>query len=259
MIVHNDKTFAIYCIVDNDIPQLNSLPQIYSIYKLSDNHNGSLDFLKEYMHDLSAQYFIYTKNIKSDYVGFCQPDGIFEFDIDNFINENGICYGHHTNATSWTDFHKYIFLSFLKKDLHEYISRNYKTNSRIYKAFITKASENVNYYIGRRYICKWEFFTEIMGFVVGFINYINAEYKLNWDEQEWHYFILDNFIDKKLTKGIGQNETYWFNNGGKALWCIFPLMFEIMIGVYFGHLVNEFNLPQYEIKLESNPDESVKS
>jgi hypothetical protein len=261
MLIYDNKTFAIYCVGEGEfiVPkQLDDSPQLYSVYNINDKHDKSLDLLNTYFADLTAQYFIYKNNIKTDYVGFCQYDGIISLNIKNFMEENGLCYGQHANPDSWANMYKHTFLSFLKEDLNTYITKNYNKKSRIYKSFITNANNAVNFYVNRRYMCKWEYFTEIMGFVSGFIEYINDTYELKWDKNEWHYFILDNFIDKKLTQGVGDDEPFWLSNGGKALWAVFALLFEVMIGVYFANIVEEFNLPQYEIQhLQKN--ESDKS
>jgi hypothetical protein len=259
MIVHNGKTFSIYCVADNSkiVSQykLNNLPQMFTPYNLEDKHENSLDNLSLFFGDLSAQYFVYKNDIKSDYVGFCQYNNIPQFDIDNFIKENGVSLGYTIADANLQTFFDIPFNKFLKEDFYTYITKNYKKTSRIYKYFIKNKNANVPYYIGRMYVCKWDIFEEIMGCVIGFIEYINETYELNYDPNEWKYFIFDNFIDDKLTKGIPQSESFLLGDNARNLWRILMFITEIIIGTYFGNLVTELNLPQYSF----NPNEDDKS
>lgn len=259
MQIHNGKTLSIYCVADNSkiVSQykLNGLTGLFSLYNIEDNHKNSLDNLHNIFEDLTAPYFIFKNKIKTDYVGFCQYNNMPQFDLDNFFNENGISLGYTIGNDSLESFLSKPFNNFLKEDFYNYVTKNYKKTSRIYKYFIKGKSTPVPYYIGRIFMCKWDIFEEIIGCVVGFIDYINETYELNYDENEWHYFILDNFIDAKLTKGVQPTEGFLLNDGGRNLWKIMVFMFEIIIGVYFGHLVTELNLPQYSF----NPNEDDKS
>ena len=246
MIVYNDKTLSIYCVLQGESNTHIELNNLFSVYNVDDNHKNSLDKLFFYFADLTAHYFIYKNNIKTDYVGFCQYNNIPQFDLDNFFKENGVCLGYNNGEESLYNFFKMPFVEFLQKEFTRFITYKYKRNTRIYKTFIKNAKTPVPLYIGRMYFCKWEYFIEIMECVTSFIDYINSTNELNWDPNEWHYFILDNFIDKKLTIGIPEEEQYWIGDNCRNLWKVMTFVCEIIIGVYFGNLVNEMNLPRYE-------------
>lgn len=249
-----NKTVKIYCVYhDKKLVKkhkLNTLDKtLYSLYYTKDNHPNSFDNIQQYICEFTAQYYVLKNNIKSDYVGFCHYRRVLNLDIDNFIQTNGISAGFTTNEESWYNFQKYRFVNFLAEDFEYYIKNNYEKTSRIYKTFITDSKIKVPYYVNEIYLCKWEYFEEIVGFISGFIEYIMNINSLDYKNHAWHYFILDNFIDNKLTYGIKNNETWWFENNCKNFWRVVANFIELVEGIYFGHLTKELGLPEYRIKI----------
>ena len=112
-------------------------------------------------------------------------------------------------------------------------------------------------------MCKWEYFEEIVGLLGGFMEYIDKKHELNGDPQEWHYFVLDNFIDIKLTNGFRDGETpWWFENRGRNFWRVVGNFIELAEGIYFGHLTKELGLPEYKIpdsRTQNNQQEKVEN
>ena len=164
-----------------------------------------------------------------------------------FFPKNSNACGFTWGDDSWDNFQKYRFNGFLTNDIDEFIRKRYKKNDRIYKYFITNKKKPVPFYINEIYICRWEYFEEIVGCISDFIDYIDKKYELNGDPQEWHYFVLDNFIDRKLTDGIPENETWWFEKNCRNFWRVVANWIELFEGVYFGHLTQELGLPIYEV------------
>ena len=148
-------------------------------------------------------------------------------------------------------------------DFNEYIHKNYKKKDRIYKTFITNKDVRVPFYLNEIYLCKWEYFEEIVGLLGGFMEYIDKKHELNGDPQEWHYFVLDNFIDIKLTNGFRDGETpWWFENRGRNFWRVVGNFIELAEGIYFGHLTKELGLPEYKIpdsRTQNNQQEKVEN
>lgn len=251
MVTIDGKTISIYCTYHDPVLVekygLNNLPEIYSLYYTKGNHENSLDCIQEFVNEFTTQYFVYKNNIKTDYVGFCQYSRRPQIKFDDFFKNNGIAIGYNWGEDSWANFEKIRFNDVITEDIETYIKRNYKKNDRIYKYFVTNKSVMVPFYINELYLCKWCYFEELMKFLCGFVEYINTEYELNWDPQEWHYYILDNFIDKKLTVGIPENETWWMEKNGRNFWRVFGNVLELLIGCYFGHLTLEMNLPRHKI------------
>lgn len=249
----DNTTYSIYCVYHdkNFIKdyKLNKIDKdLYTLYYTKDNHKNSLDIIQQYICEFTAQYYVLKNNIKSDYVGFCHYRRVFNMDINTFMKTNANAAGFYVGESNWSDFELYRFENFLKDDLIEYIKLNYKKQDRIYKYFITNKKDFVKYYVNEIYLCKWEYFEEIVGFISGFIEYIDKKYELNKDPQEWHYFILDNFIDVKLSKGLRENDTpWWLENGCRNFWRVVANYIELLEGIYFGNLTKELNLPVYKI------------
>lgn len=253
MLNYKNNTFAIYCVYHDkkfiEECNLNNLDKnLYSLYYTKDNHKNSLDKIQQYICEFTAQYFIYKNKIKSDYVGFCQYHRVLNINVDKFLEENGVACGFNWGEESWANFEIYRFENFLQDDLKEYIFKNYKKNDRIYKCYITHKDERVPFYLNEIYLAKWEYFEELVGFISGFIEYIDTKYELNGDPELWHYFILDNFIDIKLTRGFRDGETpWWFENRGRNFWRVVANYIELLEGIYFGYLTRELGLPEYKV------------
>ena len=58
MIVYNDKTLSIYCVLQGESNTHIELNNLFSVYNVDDNHKNSLDKLFFYFADLTAHYFI---------------------------------------------------------------------------------------------------------------------------------------------------------------------------------------------------------
>ena len=263
MITINDKTVSLYCVYHNESLKeqckLNTLDNnLFSLYYTQYGHDNSLDHIQEYICEFTAQYFVLKNNIKTDYVGFCQYHRILNVDFDDFFKNNSIACGFTWGDESWENFENIRFNGFLKNDLREFIIKNYKKKDRIYDYFITNKSKPVPFYINEIYMCKWEYFEEIVGFISGFIDYIDKKYELNGNPQEWHYFILDNFIDVKLSTGIPEYETWWFEKNCRNFWRVIANFIELLEGVYFGHLTLELGLPIYEVPNNARPESMKK-
>ena len=264
----DNKTYSIYCVYHDDKLvkeyKLNDLDKsLYSLYYTKGNHPNSFDNIQQYICEFTAQQFVLKNNIKTDYVGFCQYRRILNIDINNFMNDNGVACGFNWGEESWANFQLYRFENFLKDDFNEYIHKNYKKKDRIYKTFITNKDVRVPFYLNEIYLCKWEYFEEIVGLLGGFMEYIDKKHELNGDPQEWHYFVLDNFIDIKLTNGFRDGETpWWFENRGRNFWRVVANFIELVEGIYFGHLTKELGLPEYKIpdsRTQNNQQEKVEN
>lgn len=259
MLVLNDKTISMYCVYHDERLleecKLNTLDnRLFSLYYTKYGHDNSLDHIQEYICEFTAQYFVLRNQIKSDYVGFCQYHRVLSVDFNEFFDKNSNACGFTWGDDSWDNFQKYRFNGFLTDDIDEFIRKRYKKNDRIYKYFITNKKKPVPFYINEIYICRWEYFEEIVGCISDFIDYIDKKYELNGDPQEWHYFVLDNFIDRKLTDGIPENETWWFEKNCRNFWRVVANWIELFEGVYFGHLTQELGLPIYEVPNNNRPE-----
>ena len=82
---------------------------------------------------------------------------------------------------------------------------------------------------------------------------------MNSNPQEWHYFILDNFIDIKLSTGIPEHETWWFEKNCRNFWRVIANFIELLEGIYFGHLTLELGLPIYEVPNNARPESMKKN
>lgn len=253
MFVYDNKTFSIYCVYhDKELAKqynIESLDKsLYSLYYTKEGHPNSFDNIQQYICEFTAQYFVLKNNIKTDYVGFCQYRRVLNINIESFMQDNGIACGFNWGECSWASFAENRFEQFLCKDFEDYIKRHYKKKDRVYNTFITNKSVNVPFYLNEIYLCKWEYFEEIVGLLGNFFEYIDKKYELNGDPNEWHYFILDNFIDVKLTNGFRDNETtWWLENKGRNFWRVIGNFVELAEGIYFGHLTRELGLPEYKM------------
>jgi len=177
-----------------DLHETNHVIPFYTKEKL--NNKYDINYLSDYLGELTMMYYIWKNNLKSEYICISQyRRNFYDINFDKLKNNEieVICNGYCNIGI-----YKNKFLDF-----------NYKQK---YKEYLQKRNINKNiidniFYHGYTefflimFCCKWEIFCDICDFIFGFLDYLLPNNL--WKDE----YVLKNFLD--FHKQLRYNETIY--------------------------------------------------
>lgn len=232
--------------------KLKQFPWVYFNAASDDNeYTGSLNHLNTVICEFTALHYVWSHNLYSEYIGFCQYNkfkNIQEYCLKNnfHVADKFIRVNHENNGQEIT-LRVYFyanFKGFLYNDLMKFLQLNYSTNSRVYR-YLTDNTP-VKWVLCNSFIVKWEYFTEITKCVFNFLRFIAHQYKFDYNDlSSWQKFI-DHEFNQKLCQDDESDKVIYLSIG----WWVNPsrviaYIIEVIIGVYLGHIEKEFYPDSY--------------
>lgn len=176
----NDNNIKIYCIYYDKSHIIDYNLQETDIIKLFNTKKkikqDNINYLSKFFCELSAYYYVWKNNIKSDYVGFCHYRRNFHKIYYDWLDNNNVqafytnCYDTYNNS---------LFKDYLKEKYNitdDFYMMTYK----------------------HMYIMPWNIFDKVCECIFGFYDWIYDNYGLNWKDEEDLYSIMELLYDTKM-------------------------------------------------------------
>lgn len=240
-----DENYIIYCVYHNeDLVQEYNLVESehYKLYYTKNNDSNSLNHLQDYFCEFVAMFYVYKNNLQYNYnhIGFEHYRRKWISDTIQYYNGN--IYGVFPYGGNLGYFLQQRFGGFLFNDMIEYVKQNYTEDSRIYKIFVTELYTNYNWLSNSIYMCKVEYFNEIIGFLYNFTMYVDKKYNLNCDHDNYKKIIEEQWFPLKHLGTIDFEHEKWLFDPPVNRYRVFAYIYEQILGYYFGYIVNFENI-----------------
>lgn len=239
--LENGKTVQIFCTYHSDELvgeyNLHKLdPELYTLAKAPDL-SGNYGKIHFYINELVTQIWALSNAQPSDYIGFCHYRRLLEFKdgLKTYDPKNPIT-GFFPYKSSWGSFLDNQFLGFLGPDLEEYIRTKWTGSEKPKRYYLDGRDREIKYAINEIYLIPWDVFTEMIKFMKGFLDYFDLKYSLSLDPQNYYSFVLLKFIGPRLITGLTGSSSWWITeNGGRNLFRVISVFFELLIGFWLGN------------------------
>lgn len=221
-------------------------------FKLYWNDNRTLkeeniNYLHDYIGEMTTYYYVWKNQIKSDYVGFCQYRRHFTYiNFDELINKKILslcnCPVQDTIYTNCCGKDKIIndfyLLSFIN-----YIYNKYGIN--VYDNIFVQKNHKIGYHSA--FIYQWDIFNEVCDFIFGFLDYLTlGRYK------EEHEIIHLSKMYHFHTNEFGIYDYYWER--------AYSVLNEFFLGIYVNIKYKDIITasPKYFITLTTNNIDDIE-
>ena len=222
-----NKSLKIWCTYhNNNIPKEYNLFTTDTLQLFNDDDftlkEDNINYLHDYLGEITTYYYVWKNQIKSKYVGFCQYRRHYQYIDYKELEKNGIisywnCIFHDNTLY---DLNKSVINDFIFFDFINYMY--YKYNIDIDDNIFINLSQKVAYHSMNIY--KWDVFNEVCDFIFGFLDYItNGTWK-----NEKSMIHLTQYYHLKDIKYTNENpfkiDWYW-----KRAWSV---VLEILLGIF---------------------------
>ena len=209
-------------------------PQILIDYNLQESKNfklfntddftlkeDNINYLHDYLGELTTYYYVWKNKLKSDYVGFCQYrrhwisiylDELEKYGIYAYMNWQS----KEPIYKRECGYHK-ILNDFYTVNLINYMYHKYNIDIRNY--LFEQENRNIAYH--NMLIYRWDIFEDVCDFAFGFLDYISYG---KWKDVNNIIFLTKLYHFKHENENEYSGDYYW----ERAL----SVLFEIIIGIY---------------------------
>ena len=165
---HDDKLLNEY-----DLHNTKNI-QLFNTDKM-DLKEDNINYLHDYLSEMSTYYYVWKNQIKTDYVGFCQYRRYFINIKYDQLEKNGIqAYLNCINGEKIKISHHDCVNEFFLYNFANYIYHTYKLDVGDY--LINKLNTRTAYH--SMFIYRWDIFNEVCEYIFGFISYLtNGKWK----------------------------------------------------------------------------------
>ena len=244
------NNFVLWCTYHRD-----DIPKEYNLYnsdhfKLFNDDDltitdDNINYLHDYLCELTTYYYVWKNNLKSDYVGFCQYSKHLRY-IDTYkLNKFGFfTYNYHYEKQQKfiddnSEYHICKNMDYLYRNLIFYIKNKYNVDVfKYYKnhQFIYESWHN-------NYIFKWDIFCDVCDYIFGYLDYI-------FTNDKWKIKSNIDFLCKARNDDINEilyRNSYSFPKG-------LAIFFEWAVGLYIGIRYKLNNNCEYDHTLYNHKD-----
>lgn len=178
----------------------------------------NINYLHDYLGDMTTYYYVWKKQIRSDYVGFCQYRRHFTYINYDDLYKNGIiAYMNGLKEIYKSSKHfvnDFIFMNFIN-------FMYYKYHINVYD-YIFKNEHKIAFH--SMYIFRWDIFNEVCDFMFGLLDYMTCNTWKNEDSiiHLSQYYHLKDVDYTKENVFIG--DWYW-----KRAWSVIN---ELLLGIF---------------------------
>lgn len=209
-------------------------PQILIDYNLQETENfklfntddftlkeDNINYLHDYLGELTTYYYVWKNQLKSDYVGFCQYRRHWISIYLNELEKHGIY--AYMNWQSKEPIYKRecgyhnILNDFYTINLINYMYHKYNIDIRNY--LFEQENRNIAYH--NMLIYRWDVFEDVCDFAFGFLDYLSCG---KWKNTNNIIFLSKLYHFKHDNENEYSGDYYW----ERAL----SVLFEIIIGIY---------------------------
>lgn len=261
------------------------LKNLISVYNLKETENFKIinvsnigyigkhiNHLNRFLAECCGILFPMLNNLKSDVIGFCSYNRLFnEVDTNRILKENSIQYYEKTKITDHIQLYKYLpnikYLNILNYSVIFNLIKNewYKDIIEFYEKYypdILEYETNIHsfFYTGCSFVCTWDMYQEISTMILLFIDFIDQKYNLKYNELAWYLHIYNNYIlfnqiNHTNEKYVNPDfDEYYVNDHdpykdyirkfseGTKIWKIYAYIIEYLISSYINYYNNKFKI-----------------
>lgn len=222
-----NESLKIWCTYHNEnIPKEYDLHNTKHIQLFNDDDftlkEENINYLHDYLGEITTYYYVWKNQIKSDYVGFCQYRRHYQYINYEDLKNNGIVsyWNCVFNDNTLYDLNKGVINDFIFFDFINYMY--YKYNIDVNDNIFINVSQKVAYHSMNIY--RWDIFNEVCDFIFGFLDYLTLN---TWKNEKslihlTQYYHLKDIDYKK--ENIFNTDWYW-----QRAWSV---TIEILLGIF---------------------------
>ena len=224
--------FCIYCVYHRD-----NIPDEYNLYE-SDHfklfndddltlQKDNINYLHNYLGQLTAYYYFWKNNLKSDIIGICHYSKHLKFIDYKRLKTFGI----DIYAGSYIDSYELLYEKFIKNynfvstSLMLYLLNKYNINIFDY----LKNHQKIFYSWHRIYVFKWDVFCDVCDFIFGFLEFMLPNGL--WEDTK-NIDMLSRLCNHPLEEDELYSDKAWFERN-------IDIYFEFIMGLYIGIYLTE--------------------